>query len=317
MNKFILFHNISDEIELKRISGVTKTLLLISVFASILLSIFEGLVSSVLQISDYILWTFTGLLVIIYIIYRLNKVSLAGTLYVVCLWISMTLIAWVHGGVMDISIVTYIISLYTAILIAQQGLALLLSVLSIFSLWGLYFAEYNHSINPSNTQILNYSIEFTVIMIIVFTLIFLNDQSFKLAYKRIHKEYEDRLKAEKSEKISEEKYRTIFKNMFNGFALYELVFDDNGKTIDIKILEANEAAAGYYNYKPNEVINKTIKELKNYFNPEEHKNTIHVGITGEPANFEKYIKITDRYFRVNMFSPQKFCTACYYGRYNR
>jgi len=141
MNKSISFQNKSDEIETKRVSNITKTLLLISIFTTVILSIIEVLVTPVHSTSDYILCTFSGLLIIIYFIFRFGKSKLAGTLYVLGIWLSMTLIAWVHGGVKDISIVAYIISLYTALLFAQKRLTFLLSFLSIVSLWSLFFCR--------------------------------------------------------------------------------------------------------------------------------------------------------------------------------
>ncbi len=245
--KKIFFQNKSDEIEIKRVSNITKTLLLISISITVVLSIIELLVTPVLMISDYILCAFVGLLVIVYIIYRLNKVNLAGTLYVLGIWISMTSIAWVHDGVRDISIVAYIISLYAALLIAQKKLAFLLSILSIISLWSLFYAESNHLIMPTNTHLLNYSFEFTVILIIIFTLTYLNDQSFNLSYTRIQKEFENRLKAEEKLQTREILYQSIFENANDAiFIMKEDRFIEcNCKTLEIfgctreQIIESN------------------------------------------------------------------------------
>jgi PAS domain-containing protein len=40
---------------------------------------------------------------------------------------------------------------------------------------------------------------------------------------------------------SEERYHMLFNNMTEGFALHELVFDENGDTCDYRFLDANRA----------------------------------------------------------------------------
>ncbi len=40
---------------------------------------------------------------------------------------------------------------------------------------------------------------------------------------------------------SEEKYRLLFQNMAEGFALYELLYDEEGQPVDWRVLEMNDA----------------------------------------------------------------------------
>lgn len=282
MNKSILFQNKSDEIETKRISDITKTLLLISISTSVVLSIIEVLVSPVLRTSDYILCAFTGLLIINYIIYRYGKVNFAGTLYVIGLWLSMTLIAWVHGGARDISIIAYIISLYTSFLIAQKRLAFLLSFLSIVSLWCLFFAENNHLIIPTNSHVLNYSFEFTVILIIIFALIYLSNQSFELSYFRIRKEYESRLKAEGKLQIREILYQTIFENANDAIFIMK----------EDRFIECNHKTLEIFGCTSEQILNNTPYAFSPLYQPDDRLSEekaleyIHEALNGNPQRFE-------------------------------
>ena len=47
--------------------------------------------------------------------------------------------------------------------------------------------------------------------------------------------------AEEALRASEEKYRLLFQNMAEGFALYELLYDEQGRPVDWRILEVNDA----------------------------------------------------------------------------
>jgi len=138
--------------------------------------------------SDLILWIITAILVIIYFIFKKGFVNIAGLLYVLTLWLSMTILAWRFGGVRDISVVAYMLIILVAMLINRLWQALLISFLSIISLWVVFYAEYNHIITPQSDTSFNYSMEFTALIVIVITLMFLTSKSFSASYGRIQKE---------------------------------------------------------------------------------------------------------------------------------
>lgn len=103
---------------------------------------------------------------------------------------------------------------------------------------------------------------------------------------------------------SEEKYRLLFHNMFNAFALHEIIFDDQGKPIDYRFLEANEAFYRKTNLKPEEVIGRLVTEVM-------------PGIENDPAGwierygavvtenksltFEQYSVPLDRWYSITAF----------------
>jgi PAS domain S-box-containing protein len=215
MNRFKFFHfqKPTDEIENKRISYFTNATLLVTISLSSILSVIRIILPRNTNLSDYILWTVTGILLIIYLVFKKGKVNLAGLLFVFTCWLTMTVLAWTYEGVRDIAIVAYIISILIAMLITKPWQALTISFLSIISLWVIFYAERNQIIIPKTDTSFNYSIEFTAILIIVIALMYLTSKSFSASYGRVQKELEERKRAEEALNRSEEKYREIIEQI--------------------------------------------------------------------------------------------------------
>jgi CheY-like chemotaxis protein len=67
--------------------------------------------------------------------------------------------------------------------------------------------------------------------------------------------------AEKLLKKSEEKYRLLYTSMNEGFSLNELVFDESGKAVDYRILDANPAFQRITGLKGKTILGKKASEL--------------------------------------------------------
>ena len=109
----------------------------------------------------------------------------------------------------------------------------------------------------------------------------------------------DRKQAEEALRVSEERYRTLFESMDEGFCVIEMLFDQNGKPIDYLFLETNpsfERQCGLYN-----VQGKRMREL--IPNHEEHWFEIYgtVAQTGTPIRFENSAKALQRWYDVYAF----------------
>lgn len=113
-----------------------------------------------------------------------------------------------------------------------------------------------------------------------------------------------RLAAERKLKDSEEKYRLLFDNMLEGFALQEIITDEQGKPVDFRFIDANPSYERYTGQKPSDIIGKTMLEVI----PNAEKSQIeaygHVALTGEPLSFEYYSKTYNRHFWIKSFRPQ-------------
>jgi PAS domain S-box-containing protein len=98
---------------------------------------------------------------------------------------------------------------------------------------------------------------------------------------------------------SEERYRTLFETMEDGFCVLEMLFDDQGKPVDYRFLEANPAFKEHTGL--HQAVGKTARQLVPDL--EEHWFQIYgnVAVTGEPVKFEQGSAAMNRWFEVNAF----------------
>ena len=61
-------------------------------------------------------------------------------------------------------------------------------------------------------------------------------------------------------KRSEERYRSLFSHMINGFARHKVVYDEHGKPVDYVFLEVNDAFARLAGVKAEDLIGKKVTE---------------------------------------------------------
>jgi PAS domain S-box-containing protein len=100
-------------------------------------------------------------------------------------------------------------------------------------------------------------------------------------------------------KISEEKYRTLFDSIDEGFCIIEMVFDDDGRPADYRFLEVNdsfERQTGLHDAK-----GKLMRSLAP--SHEAHWFEIYgkVALTGESVRFTNEAKALNRYYDVFAF----------------
>ncbi|MGE5172832.1 MAG: PAS domain S-box protein [Betaproteobacteria bacterium] len=111
----------------------------------------------------------------------------------------------------------------------------------------------------------------------------------------------ERKQAEEALRESEEKYRTLFASVKEGFTLNRVLYDDKGKLYDLMVFEANPAAAKANSLKREDFLGKTWREL--WPGAEEYWWDIcnKVMLTGEDIRYENYAKVQDRWYEVHHF----------------
>ena len=104
---------------------------------------------------------------------------------------------------------------------------------------------------------------------------------------------------------SERKYRQLFENMTSGFAVHEMIYDDQGKPVDYRYLEINPAFEKLTGVPVNVLLGKTVKEIMP--NTEDYwiETSAKVAMTGEPTAYVNFSRELDKYYDTYLFSSEK------------
>jgi PAS domain S-box-containing protein len=100
---------------------------------------------------------------------------------------------------------------------------------------------------------------------------------------------------------SEEKYRLLFQNMAEGFAMYELLYDDQGQPVDWRVLQVNDAYARHTGIAPEQIVGRRISELFPAAIPEYLPRFAQVVASQTSVEFETYARAVGRHQRVVTF----------------
>ena len=98
---------------------------------------------------------------------------------------------------------------------------------------------------------------------------------------------------------SEERYRTLFNSIDEGFCIVQMIFDDSGKAIDYLFVETNpsfEKQVGMFG-----VQGKRMRELAPDIEDQWFEIYGRVALTGEPSRFESHSEQLQRWFSAYAF----------------
>jgi PAS domain S-box-containing protein len=111
-------------------------------------------------------------------------------------------------------------------------------------------------------------------------------------------------------KRAEEEYRTLFREMLDGFALHEIICDEQGNPADYRFLAVNPAFERITGLKAEGVVGRTVLETLPGVESHWIETYGRVALTGEPAFFENYAANLNKYFEVSAFRPAPNQFAC-------
>ena len=87
---------------------------------------------------------------------------------------------------------------------------------------------------------------------------------------------------------TEREYQTLFREMFDGFAVHEIILDDEGKPVDYRFLAVNPAFERLTGLKAEDVVGRRILEILPDTEPHWIEAYGRVALTGKPAFFEMH-----------------------------
>ena len=113
-----------------------------------------------------------------------------------------------------------------------------------------------------------------------------------------------------AEKKAQQSYQLLFREMMDGFALHEIICDENGKPIDYRYVAVNPAFERMTGLRAESLIGNTVRDVM----PETEQYWIdiygQVALTGAPVTFQNYSLALDKYFSVTAYRPAAMQFAC-------
>ncbi|KUG19912.1 sensory box histidine kinase/response regulator [hydrocarbon metagenome] len=114
-----------------------------------------------------------------------------------------------------------------------------------------------------------------------------------------------RIRIEDALRQSEERYRSLFNAMHEGFALCEIICDDTGKPCDYCFLDVNPAFERLIGLARDSVLGQRVHDALPEIDPVLIEIGGRVALTGEPAQYEHYNPVLRRWHEGFAYSPAR------------
>ena len=113
-----------------------------------------------------------------------------------------------------------------------------------------------------------------------------------------------------AQRKAQQNYQQLFHEMMDGFALHEIILDENGKPIDYRYVAVNPAFERMTGLRAGNLIGRTVRDVM----PETEQYWIdiygQVALTGIPVTFQNYSAPLEKYFNVTAYRPAPMQFAC-------
>jgi len=104
---------------------------------------------------------------------------------------------------------------------------------------------------------------------------------------------------------SEERYRLLFSSMFTGFALHEVITNDEGKPINYRYIDVNPAFEKMTGIQAKDIIGKTVLDVLPNTEPYWIERFGNVALTGKPDYIVEYAQEFGKFYEVHGYSPRR------------
>ena len=115
----------------------------------------------------------------------------------------------------------------------------------------------------------------------------------------------ERKRAESALHESEERYGSLFNKMTEGFAVHEIICDENGVPCDYRFLDINPAFEALTGLSRVEVVGRTVREVLPDEDPGWIKIYGTVALTGRSVRFENRSVAIGRHYQVYAYCPAR------------
>ncbi|TVP78295.1 PAS domain S-box protein [Thioalkalivibrio sp.] len=115
---------------------------------------------------------------------------------------------------------------------------------------------------------------------------------------------QNKLRVMEQQQRVQKQYETLFVELQEGFALHEIICDDEGRPTDYRFLAVNPAFERLTGQKADEVVGRRVRELMPATESYWIEHFGHVALTGENHTIEGYSADLGRYFRAVAFQPE-------------
>ena len=127
-----------------------------------------------------------------------------------------------------------------------------------------------------------------------------SDLAYGITTLRLRAEH---ARAEEARRLSEERYRSLFTSMTEGFALHEIICDEQGQPCDYRFLEINPAFEQLTGLKREAVIGRSHNELLPDDDPRWVEVYGAVALTGQSTHLENYSPALKQHYEVYAYCP--------------
>jgi len=136
------------------------------------------------------------------------------------------------------------------------------------------------------------------------------NEELEASYEELAATNEELHQTMKTLGYSENLFRTLFREMLNGFAVHEIICDETGTPLDYRFIDVNPAFERMTGLRREDILGKTARDVLPGLEPTWIERYGRVALTGSPDHFENYSGDLDKFYEVTVYqnAPSQFTT---------